>query len=283
MYDINLKCISQGATHETEMIEAATRTLNISDDPKPTPTTPQAELPKMEDENRPAPFALPPNLNSENTILVTPGYNSSLSSEPATPLSAAPAEKKKRVSLADYRKRQKIRSSKPPSISNESDGRPDSSPRPVFEPISPENSTQSLMAEFARPSLSESISDESLNPSKFRKIDYSDQDGSSAVDQPVNDVNNSPSHGLSHDAFSKIKEILSQSNPSLVPSKNLNVTSPIVKTNLSMYDPNGASSNQFQFSGQYTEDSYSRETKRLKSTLSPSEFSRKYFNDSDKG
>ena len=275
-----------------ESLLAATRTLNLSEETLPPPDT------SAEDSIE----------HGEETHAT--GCETSL---PHIPNIAA-HEKKKRVSLADYRKRLQSRSSKPQSnsTSSEIDKSECISPklRPVFEPISPGDPEKqsTLLEEFTRPSLSESMSDEQLNPSKMRRIDHSLSDcnkASSRRDNPAvsysksvnphvlsnvdtnktvfsnhNGGNHSPP--LSEDTFSKIKEILSQSNAGLVSSGTLNVSSSIFKSNHPIYDPNAASVKQFKFPNQFSDDPYSRDPKRLKSTLGHSQDFSKYSKESDK-
>ncbi|XP_063695037.1 histone-lysine N-methyltransferase set-26-like isoform X3 [Bolinopsis microptera] len=294
---------SQVALKDTEGLEAATRTLNLSDDTLPSiDTTPTDQM----DVTIPPP-SMPSTIefeSSAHTSLVSsescPANLSTIESNSVA--NTVTMEKKKRVSLADYRKRLQSRSSKTPSTPSETECKIEPvspKPRPVFEPISPvppesaASPQSSLLEEFSRPSLSETLSDESSHPSKIRKIDYSSSpsdkvssevQSSDSTEKPVNGAPHSyesPSHALSHDTFSKIKEILSQSNPGLMPSRNLNVSS--LKTNLTMYDPNGSTVKQYhQFPGQYSEEMYSRDTKRLKPSVGHSEYPTKYYKESDK-
>ncbi|KAL5256668.1 hypothetical protein ACHWQZ_G011804 [Mnemiopsis leidyi] len=297
---------SQVALKDTESLEAATRTLNLSDDTLTTSdvvtsTADQMDVTFSEPSVHPPAemdsTALPHLSSSEScsaSVSVVSGDAGSATPNPGT------IEKKKRVTLADYRKRLQSRSSKTPSTSNEADCKVEPvspKPRPVFEPISPVpqekavSPQSSLLEEFTRPSLSETISDESCHPNKIRKIDYSVSPTTDKVNNELQSCESTektsnggphsfdhPSHALSHDTFSKIKEILSQSNPGLMPSRNLNVSS--LKTNLTMYDPNGSPVKQYhQYPGQYSDEMYSRDTKRLKPSV---EYPAKYYKESDK-
>ena len=299
------------AIKDTEGLEAATRTLNLSDDTLPTTEAVTSTADQM-DVTFPEPTGNPANeMDSTAPSLSAssescPASVSVISGEvgSATP-NAGTIEKKKRVTLADYRKRLQSRSSKTPSVSNEADCKVEPvspKPRPVFEPISPVppekvvSPQSSLLEEFTRPSLSETLSDESCHPNKIRKIDYSIPPTTDKVNSEVQNCDTAeqaanggphsfdhPSHALSHDTFSKIKEILSQSNPGLMPSRNLNVSSPILKTNLTMYDPNGSPVKQYhQYPGQYSDEVYTRDTKRLKPSVGHSEYPTKYYKESDK-
>ena len=298
------------ALKDTEGLEAATRTLNLSDETLPSVEMPSTSTIQMDVTvaDPPAPFQT--ELDSTATPCTAPSEPCSTTVGVTTVESSSGTNtvtidnKKKRVTLADYRKRLQSRSSKTPSVPSEPESKIEPvspKPRPVFEPISPgpperaASPQSSLLEEFTRPSLSETLSDESCHPSKIRKIDYSSSpsdkissevQSSDSTDKPINGALhsfNSASPVLSHEAFSKIKEMISQNNPGLMRSRNLNVSSPILKTNLTMYDPNGSSVKQYhQFPGQYSDEMYSRDTKRLKPSVGHSEYPTKYYKESDK-
>lgn len=142
-------------------------------------------------------------------------------------------EKKKKVTLADYRKRLQSRT-KAPSISSESSGAGDVC-KPVFEPISPEESADQkshLMLEFSRPSLSESLSEDPIvQPTKIRKVEGVLSNG----------VHTTPAQ-ISTETFSRIKEILSQ-NQTTTPTNGLKSSA--------LYDPN---SKQHQLVSQLSDE-----------------------------
>lgn len=323
--------IFQGVPSEEETLEAATRTLNLSDEAAPDAIVTSTENEPMDSHSYNTPgtvyLDLPISLNDSLNLSggsITNVANVSTSSDVSEPdlssLVSMPAnDKKKKVTLADYRKRLQSRSGKPSSISNDKcEGNEATSPasHPVFEPISPVDPDKqsrdppqnSIIEEFTRPSLSETVSDESMQPSKIRKLEFSssvhDEAGGTKesvpsprpVSQPDNgnplyhtvlngtSANHTPpqTHVLPEDTFSKIKEILSQSNPGLVPSNNLNVSQSILKTNLQMYDPNASSVKQYQYPSQYSDEMYNRENKRLKPSIGHSDYPSKYFKENEK-
>jgi len=232
------------------VLSDATATLQLEDQPplpetSPVPQhiTPQHEYPDLHIEM--------PSIAPSLPELPIPNTPTTPSSTPCTPLAG---EKKKKVSLADYRKRLQSRTPKSESHSSDnvilesSEARPssdkeNSSPavpppeHPVFEPISPDVSHSvpgsSLIDEFTKPSLSESMSLDSIQPRKLRKVEsesedpgqiqklcYQIKEATAPLRHDVNptysngSVENSP--GAIDDAtISKIKEILYNSNPSL--------------------------------------------------------------------
>ena len=325
----------QGVTSDEETLEAATRTLNISDEGALDTSLVSTDYDRMDtSEIVPQNTSVTPNAadtpSNINDSLITPlstcnvSTSSEVSESDLGSLVTTPSmsnEKKKRVSLADYRKRLQSRSGKPPSTSNDKCEAGGTSPalHPVFEPISPGDpekqsgaaSQNTLIEEFTRPSLSETVSetvsDESINPSKVRKLEFSSSvhdlkpgevagsqsprllnppDNGNPLYHTLNGTtsNHTPphTHALPEDTFSKIKEILSKSNPGLVPSGNLNVSQSILKTNLQMYDPNASSVKQYQYPSQYSDEMYNRETKRLKPSVVHSEYSTKYYKENEK-
>ena len=220
---------------------------------------------------------------------------------PAAPLSAT-IEKKKKVSLADYKKRLQSRGSKTresvaSDISIESKSDKENSPRlkPVFEPISPEDAdrylqSSSLLEEFSKPSLSETLSTESLHPHKIRRLDGSKNsevfafskslsalssplsiNSPQTTDTKVSDtppysicngghhtIGSSPPTSITDDTFTKIKEILTRNN---VPTAS-NITT-VVKNNRSLYD------NSYSL---HPENKYTQDPKRLKSSISNNDY-----------
>ena len=197
----------------TNALSDATKTLQLEDPPAPEALH---EYPDLHIE-------MPTSIDFSNTP-TTP------SSTPITPL---PGEKKKKVSLADYRKRLQSRTPKSDSHSSESnvimeEPRPSSDKensvpavapeQPMFEPISPETSSSSLLEELAKPSLSETVS---LEPSrKVRRLEeelyYQIKEATAPLRHDTAPNGSGDSPGAIDDAtISKIKEILYNSNPSL--------------------------------------------------------------------